>query len=55
MKQIAWNDEVFINSASVESVSVKLNSSKNDAVSSSSDSDVFQSFLESSPSRKGRV
>ena len=41
----------IVKDASVESVSVKLNSSKNDAVSSSSDSDVFQSFLESSPSR----
>lgn len=41
----------IVKDASVESVSIKLNSSKNDAVSSSSDSDVFQSFLESSPSR----
>lgn len=41
----------IVKDASVESVSVKINSSKNDAVSSSSDSDVFQSFLESSPSR----
>ena len=41
----------IVKDASVESVTVKLNSSKNDSVSSSSDSDVFQSFLESSPSR----
>ena len=40
----------IVKDASVESVSVKLNSSKHDAVSSS-DSDVFESFLESSPSR----
>ncbi len=43
----------IVKDASIENASIKLNSSKKDyeSLSRSSDSDVFQSFLESSPSR----